>query len=148
MHSYLLTGLRLAPSAFERLVRAIPSARLDEAMGDRFTPREVIAHMADWEPILRARLQLAVNTPGADCVAYDEVARAEEMNYRGSELAEQLEVWKRERALTVDYLASLSLEDLAKTMHHPERGVMTAEDLANTMVGHDMYHVEQLTQYL
>ena len=36
----------------------------------------------------------------------------------------------------------------ASEVLYPERGVQTVEDLANMLLGHDMYHVEQLSAYL
>jgi len=60
------------------------------------------------------------------------------------DVAEQLEILKAERAKTIAFLQSLSTEQLGSTMVHPERGVSMVEDLANMLVGHDVYHVKQL----
>ncbi len=38
--------------------------------------------------------------------------------------------------------------DWGKAIVHSERGQMTTYDQANMMLGHDMYHIEHLSQYL
>jgi hypothetical protein len=149
VHDYLLKGLRAGPIAIERLVGAIATSDHDVAKEQgRFTPREVVAHLADWEPIMRGRIEQAVNAPGTVIPAYDEGQMAIDNNYAGSDINAQCTLWKGERAKTAEYVASLKGDDLQKSVTHPERGVQTVEDLANMLLGHDMYHVEQLTAYL
>ena len=115
---------------------------------DRFSFREVVAHLADWEPILRGRLETAVNTPGATIAAYAEGARAEEMGYRSWNVSESAGKFLAERRKTQAWLKTLKPEDWDKSVVHPERGVLTVRDLANMLLGHDLYHIEHLTQYL
>ena len=73
MNPYLLPALPMGPVIVARLLEEIPHARLDEAMQEgRFTAREVIAHLADWEPIMRERILLARDAPGATIAVLDE----------------------------------------------------------------------------
>lgn len=149
MSPYLFTGLELAPAAFRRLIEAIPPNRLDEVrIPGRFTPREVIAHLAEWEPIMRDRVRIAVDKPGSTVKVYDEGQMAADSRYSESDPAEQLRILIRERARSIEYLRGLSPEDLQGHAYHPERGVQTVEDFANTFLGHDLYHIEQLSAYL
>ena len=149
MSPYLFTGLELAPVAIGNLLEAIPPDRLDEArIPSRFTPREVIAHLAEWEPIMRDRVRSAVESPGSTVVVYDEDRMAAEGRYAESHPDEQLRTFSHERAKSIEYLRGLSREDLKRCAYHPERGDQTAEDFANTFLGHDLYHIEQLTAYL
>lgn len=111
----------------------------------RFTMREAICHLADWEPILLERLKTAVESPGSRLTVYDEGERAIEMNYAAKNPMDALEEWKRERAKTIEFIMSMKEDDFAKTVLHPERGVMSAGDLANMIPCHDVYHIEQLS---
>lgn len=149
MNPYLLISIEFGPVVLARLVGHIPRSRWDEALEPgRFTPREVMAHMADWEPIMRGRMEAAVAQPGATIRAYDEVEMARANNYAGTDPAEQGVLFCAERAKTAAWLRERSGEDWAKTVTHPERGLMTLSGLANFLLGHDLYHIEQLSAYL
>lgn len=147
MHAYLLTGIELSPTAMERLVAVIPDP--DQALTpDRFTPREILAHLADWEPIMRDRISQAVDHPGSNIDAYDEGQMAIDNRYSEKDVAESLATFKSERKRTVEFVKGLRSEVLGNTVTHPERGEMTVLDLTVLLLGHDMYHVEQLTAHL
>lgn len=149
MNPYLIQGLRLSPVALARLLGAIPVGQYDLAReAGRFTPREVIAHLADWEPILRGRIQQGAAHSGAAIETYDESARALEQNYAGCDVREATNRFRAEREHTVAVVEALSPADLAKTILHPERGPLTVADLAEMILGHDVYHIEQLSAYL
>lgn len=149
MNPYLMISLPLSATTYRNLVGAIPPARFDEASADgRFSPREVIAHVADWEPILRGRIRQAVESPDSTVQGIDEGQRAIEKNYRGTSLEEQLRIFEHERRATIKYLQSLGGEDWSKQVMHSERGRMSVGDMANMLLGHDIYHFEQLSEFL
>lgn len=150
MNPYLIPGLQLSPAVFRKLIERIPADKLDEPTHpDRFSPREVIAHMADWEPILRdERLKCAIEQPGSSFAAYDEVARAEERNYAATDIEAELRNFEIERAQTVALLRKVEPEAWDNVAHHPERGDLRLSDIANMLVGHDVYHLEQLSAVL
>jgi hypothetical protein len=149
VNAYLLPALNLGPIAIQRLIMAIGAGEYDTALEEgRFTPREIVAHLADWEPIMRERIRSAVTSPGSQIAAYDEGQMAVDNNYAQSDIFQQAGIFRDERQKTAEYVASLSAEDMKKAVTHPERGTQSAEDLANMLLGHDMYHVEQLSAYL
>jgi hypothetical protein len=143
---YLIPGLESGPTIVERLVAAVPADHWDVPTAqDRFTPREVIAHLADWEPELLKRMQTAKSSPGAEVKAYDEGAWAVEHGYGSSDPKEQAALFRSRRSQTVAWLKALDPEDWKLTFLHPEQGIKTIYDLACMMLGHDLYHVEQLS---
>lgn len=146
---YLLTGLQFTPIVAERIFSQIDPSRWDERLDpERFTPREAIAHMADWEPIMRERVKIAAQEPGSTMPAYDESQRAIDNHYSETDPLEQLSIWKRERNTTLKYLGSLSGDIWNNAATHPERGAVTADDLSQTITSHDVYHLEHLTEFL
>jgi hypothetical protein len=148
MNAYLLPTIEFGPTVVRRLITMLPDDQLDVSLEEgRFTPRQVVAHLADWEPIMRQRIATACAQPGAMLEVYDEVAMAAENGYSQSDPMEQLEVFARERAVTAGYLRSLQGEVWDNTVRHPERGDQTTEDLANLLLGHDLYHIEQISSY-
>lgn len=149
MHPYLLPGLELSPKAFERIVSQIPQKRYDELTDpNRFTLREAIAHLADWEPILRGRIEAGIKQNGAAVQGIDESARAAEQKYENWDVKESLRIFAQERAKTAAYLKSFSPEQWESTVHHNEKGLLTAYDQANMLLGHDIYHFEHATQFV
>jgi Mycothiol maleylpyruvate isomerase N-terminal domain. len=148
MNAYLFPSIEFGPIILQRLYALLPEDQLDLSLEEgRFTPRQVIAHLADWEPIMRQRIATACTQPGATIEAYDEVAMAAERGYSLRDPIEQLEAFQRERGITAAYLRSLEGEVWSNTVRHPERGEQTTEDLANLLLGHDLYHIEQISAY-
>jgi len=149
MNPYLKPSLEFGPVVVQRQIRLIPTARWDEPLEtDRFTPREVVAHLADWEPILRERILTALRAPGAPIEAYDEAEMARQNHYDTSDPEAQCALFLRERHETARMLRELAPTDWSKTVQHPERGTLSVEDQANLLLGHDLYHIEQLSAYL
>lgn len=149
LNPYLFPGLELGPVIVSRLVSRIEHHRWDEpTAAGRFSPRSVVAHLADWEPIFRARMEVAKNSPGASVEVFDEGQREVGQKYAQTDPRERAEAFRRERADTVAWLRTLGAEDWTKSIQHPERGTMTISDMANMLVAHDTYHVEQLTSVL
>ena len=148
MNAYLLPGLEFGPRIVERLVAQIPASRHDEKTNpNRFTLREAIAHLADWEPILRERIERAVAQPDSPVEGMDEEVRAQDQNYRSWDMARSLEIFVQERAKTIAYLRGLSPEDWEKAIVHNEKGRQTVADQANQLLGHDLYHIDHLTEF-
>jgi hypothetical protein len=146
---YLFPGLELAPLTYERLVRAIPESRWDEKTDlERFSLREAVAHVVDWEPILLQRMKTAVESPGSTVTPYDEGRRAVDMNYAATHPLEQAKLYRERRADTIAFLRNLPAENWANSVVHPERGEVSVNDLANMLLGHDHYHLEHLSQLL
>lgn len=148
MNPYLFHALETTPRLIRRAFDRIPVGSWDTPTHpDRFTPRQVVAHLLDWEPILRQRIQQAVESPGSTLQVWDEGERAMTERYDEWDPVETLERWAEERSRTVGYLHSLGEADWAREALHPERGTMSAADMANMLPCHDLYHLEQLTSF-
>lgn len=149
MHAYLFRGLEAGPRTIQRLIGAIPREAMDlSTHPGRFTPREVIAHLADWEPISRGRMQTAQRTPGAEVPDLDEGKIAVEHGYGNWDPRESANEFVKRRAETLQWLQGLSEGDWEKVAVHSARGPMTIYDYANLELGHDMYHLRQLCEVL
>ncbi len=145
MNPYLLPGMEKGPEVLLKLTLMVPESLWDVPTGpDRFSVREVAAHMADWEPIMRGRIEQAAANPGSVITAYDEGQMALNGKYAERNPIEQLELFRKERAITTALVKALSPTVMKNVVLHPERGEVSAEDLANFLVGHDMYHVDQV----
>lgn len=149
MNPYIFKALPLTPVTLERIVASIPQSRHDDATDpDRFTLREAIAHLADWEPILLDRVSRTAEQDGYEIVPYDESEMAIKNNYAGQDVQESLRQFRDCRAKTVEYCKTLTEEQMARKALHPEIGILSVADILNQIIGHDLYHIEHLTQYL
>jgi uncharacterized damage-inducible protein DinB len=146
---YLLDGLGLTPATLRAMVGRLPAARLDARLDpERFSPREALAHLADWEPIFRGRMEAAVDRDGVRVEVFDESARAVELRYATRDPEQSLTSFARERVATLALAGALSPESLARAYSHAERGRVTVRDTLAMMLGHDAYHLAQIAGYL
>jgi hypothetical protein len=143
---YLVRALEMTPRLVENELRRGSDDFDIRPNPDRFSMREVVAHLADWEPIMLKRIQTGVESPGATINAYDEGQMALENNYAATDPMERLRAWKSDRAKSIEYISNLTDGDFAKPVVHPERGHMLVGDVAHMLVSHDIYHVEQLAE--
>lgn len=148
MNYYLLRALGYGPHLLAWHVRRIDESRLDDRTDpERFSPREVIAHMADWEPILRGRMETGIKTPGATVMGMDEWERGQEVGYSKADIEASIATFIEERAKTIQLLENATPENWASKFTHSELGEISVYDYANTMACHDTYHMEQLSHY-
>ncbi|MHB8635381.1 MAG: DinB family protein [Fimbriimonadaceae bacterium] len=146
VNPYIRNALRCNPIIIERLVGRLPVSAYDERPDpDRFTIREVVCHLADWEPFFLERLKGAVSTDNFQITAYDEGQLALDNDYAHQDVQDALRRYKTGRDAYVALVATLTDDSLDRPAFHPEQGRLTAGDLINIVVGHDVYHIEQIT---
>ena len=146
---YLARGLQLNPTTISRLLRQLDSTMIDDKLSpERFSPREVIAHLADFQTVIRFMMETAVKTPGATVPRWHEDQEAISKNYAAWDLDESISKFEAERRETMEFLYQISEEDLKKTVDYESIRVFSVIDLAILELGHDCYHIEQLTEYL
>lgn len=148
-NAYLWEGLPVTAGVIRTFMDRMDPAAIDRPTHpDRFSPREVIAHFADWEPILLERMKKAASAPGSRVEAYDEGEMAIRNAYEKSDWKAKLQEFEKARLETIAFLKGLSAEDFDKQFVHPERGNVTIEDQAAMLLGHDLYHLDQLSDVL
>lgn len=141
--------VEFGPLIVQRLVRDIPQSKWDEKTGPgRFTLREAVSHLADWEPIWLERFKKGLESPGARIIAYDEGQFAIDRDYASRNPNKEADRFVQGRKVVAELLREMTPEQFKITIDHPERGIISLEDLANMLLGHDMYHIEHLTQYI
>jgi hypothetical protein len=148
---YPLSALESTPVVMEAIIGDRDSAdplwdfRPDQ---NRFTLREALAHCADWDEIFLGRLKRTVNEDTPTLPDVDEGAIAVEHNYAAQDPLQNLERWKSNRAVLVNYIKGLRNEDFARTGHKPPLGEISIEGWLSLMNGHDMYHLRQAVDYI
>lgn len=147
MQPYLVNVLNFGPKLIEAAYRRVPEpARQEPTHPGRFSPNEVLAHLADWEGIFLDRMRRTVADPSYKIVPEDEGERAEREGYGDWDQEKSLELFRQRRAETQTFASGLSEEQMEILANHPELGPTRIGDLANMLLGHDLYHLEQLEQ--
>ena len=131
------------------MIDAVRPDQYDVKLGeDRFSLREIVAHLADLELTWLDRITSAVEFPGKEVENFDEEARAVEHQYANKDIHHELEVFDNRRRDTVDYLLRLADEEWSNTITHPVHGSMSVLQIVQFITGHDLYHINQVSQYL
>ncbi len=145
---YLLNALEAAPEVIEYSFRGLNDDEADfRPDPTRFTIREIVAHLADWDAIFLQRLQRTRDENEPFLPDFDEGRLVIENNYAGSNIEEQLQLFRERRASVVDFARELSVEQWARKCEHERAGLLTLEALATLIALHDAYHSRQIAQW-
>jgi hypothetical protein len=146
---YLLHGLAGTPVVVASLLRdAAPSVWDRRPDPERFTLREVIAHLADWEGVWLERIERMATEDHPTLQGYDEGQWALDHDYAHADPQEQLNRFAAGRAALVERLRALPPEDWHRTGFHTEWDDVTIGALATLVLGHDGYHTRQIAEWL
>ncbi len=149
MEQWMLHAFAAGPRVIERLTRVFPPERLDERIEkDRFTAREVFAHVADYEQTVLDRIRLANQKPGSQVPVFDPDQHATEHKYGEKDPFREAEVFESRRGMTIDYLRELTVTDLDKTFVRADGKAVTIRDYVGMVMAHDLEHIEQISAYL
>jgi uncharacterized damage-inducible protein DinB len=146
---YLLDGLAATPVVVDRLLAAAPGADYDRRPDpQRFTTREMMAHLADWEPIWLERFTLIRDTENPPLPNRDPDEWAARNGYETADVTEQQARFRVGREKLLALLTALTPEQWERRGTHSAWGPLSMEELAVLVLGHDGYHLRQLAEWL
>jgi hypothetical protein len=146
--SYLLHPLAGMPQTITTLLNGVTPAELDaRPYPERFTLREAVAHLADWEGIWLGRIQKIAAEESPFLPSYDEGQWAIDHDYAHSNFEEQMVRIVAGREALVAYLRELEMPAWQRIGQHGELGAISLFELAVIVTGHDGYHVQQILDY-
>ncbi len=137
--------LERLPAVLEALLAGLDeiSARTRPAAGE-WSPVEVLCHLRDEETEdFGARLRVIVNGAG-DFAPIAPERWAEERRYREASLTDAMEALRARRQASLDLLASVAPETLARSRPHHRLGRLSGLDILSAWVAHDRIHLAQL----
>lgn len=121
------------------------------ASPERFSLREIVAHLADYDTMWLEYLTAALSsgdTP-AEVIPYETDERAAKYDYAHAIPSESLAAFTASRQQVVSLLPGLeSPEWETKAIDSPRHGLRTLEELATQILAHDGYHTRQIAEYL
>jgi hypothetical protein len=147
---HVITALGATPVVLLRLAeRFVPTDPVWEYQAPgRFTPREHVAHMADWEDIFFERMRLTVEVEEPLAPNPDETALSIEHKYSSSIPLEMVQLFAERRQKLIEFLKAREASEWHRTCIHPKNGSMTLEAQAVHVLGHDGYHFDYLARTL
>lgn len=108
----------------------------------KWSPREILAHLADTELTFAFRYRQALADDNHVIQPFDQERWAKGYSAYSAEQALSMFASAREWNLTL--LRTLTPEQLARKVTHPERGTMVVKTIVETAAGHDLNHLKQL----
>ena len=137
------TVLAATPGEIGKLIMAIGAEKEDTAPAPgKWSPAEIIAHLADCELVFGFRLRQTLAENGPVIQPFDQEKWA--ATYIGVPAKQALEVFSALRGWNLRLIGLALPEASNRPVTHPERGTMTFLTIVETMAGHDLNHLGQL----
>jgi hypothetical protein len=141
--------LEAAPDTLEALVNDVP----EPVLGSRPSPnkwsiREIVAHLADDELVGAYRIRLILAAPGTPVQAFDQDAWAETGRYAETDIAQSLSLFRLLREANLSLLRALHPGEWDRFGVHAERGRESVRDIVAYYAGHDLNHFAQIERIL
>ena len=137
------TILGETPSQLAQLIEAIGPERCAEPSAPgKWSPSQIIAHLADCELVFGFRLRQTVAEECPTIQPFDQDKWAQ--SYGGIQAGQALTVFTALRGWNLQLLRAVGPAAAGRQTTHPERGTMTFQTIVETMAGHDLNHLAQL----
>lgn len=109
----------------------------------KWTPQQILVHVAQWEMIFGVRVRCALGVPDymVQPLDQDPLMTIEGIAVDGPTAFAAFDGVRR---MNFALAAALSAEQRRTPVHHPERGTIDVNDLLITLAGHAVHHLKQL----
>ena len=150
IRQYLQCGLEATPEVLGRLLgpQTDPASYDWRPDSERFTVREVLAHLADWEGVFGDRLRMTLTEEAARFPDIDPAQMAIDHHYAHTDPAESLALFRQRRSETLALLRGLDAMQWERTGTHTQIGLLTVETQVVMIGAHDGYHTQQILEWL
>ena len=138
---------RKAPKRMRKLVKGLSRKQLARRpIEGKWSIKEVLAHLADGEVVLGARVRFIAAMDRPQIVGYDQDAFVRNLRYDELDAEQLLDAFAAMRALNVALLERLPDEAFARSGVHSERGEESLSTMVHMYAGHDRIHEQQIEQ--
>lgn len=111
----------------------------------KWTPRQIVHHLADSEMTSAIRLRLLIASDHAQIAGYDQDEFARRLYYRERSMAASLDAFRAARATTAEILDHLTEDEWSRAGTHSEIGAYSVETWLQIYGVHAHNHAEQIT---
>jgi DinB superfamily len=142
-------AMRKAPKRFKKLVKQLSEKELAwKPAPNRWSIKEVLAHLADGEVILGARVRFVAAMDNPPLPGYDQDLFVARLGIEQVKSKALFEAFTSMRALNVALLERLPKESFARSGLHAERGPESIRKMVDMYAGHDVLHEQQIERVL
>jgi hypothetical protein len=133
----------------ERLIKGVPASKLRKRPApDKWSVKEIVAHLADAEIVGGFRMRLILGAPGTPVAAFDQDSWVTSGHYEKREPRKSVEQFRVAREANLALLKSLTPEQWKHYGMHSERGQESIEHIVRMFAGHDINHLQQIERIL
>jgi len=133
----------------ERLIqRAAPAKLRKRPAPEKWSPAEIIAHLADVEIVTSWRVRSILRAPGTPVQAFDQDAWVAAGPYAKRDARKSLEQFRILRDTNLALYKTLTPDQWKHHGIHAERGEESIERIVRMIAGHDINHLEQVEALL
>jgi len=144
-----LEVLAETPSALAGIVRKHSAAVLRiRPFEGKWTPNEVIGHLADSEWVYGYRLRLILCEDNPTILGMNQDLWVAGQRHNEREPLELVEMFRTMRQFNLALWKRMSPADLKRAGRHNERGPEPLEVMLRMMAGHDLSHLDQINRYV
>jgi uncharacterized damage-inducible protein DinB len=145
--SLYLSQVADAPSKLRAAIAQLSDAQLDTAYRPGgWTVRQVVHHLPDSHLNWYIRAKLALTEDEPTMKPFDENLWAELQDGRAGAIEPSLQIFEGIHARTVLFFDSLTTQDWPRKFFHPERGVLTIQDILPALAWHSRHHTAHITE--
>jgi hypothetical protein len=139
--------LEQTPIILEKLLHSAPADILQwKPAPERWSIREVLAHLVDVEQMFSERASRMVEEKAPQLTEYDQEAAYAAGKYSTGTAKEHLHKFCHERDRSVSKLRYLPGDALTRKGQHNVLGTITLAELINEWAFHDLGHVRQIAE--
>ena len=147
---HVLTGMSATPRVIGLLSGPLaPDSPVWElSLPGRFTLRETVAHLADWDKVFLKRAEATKGGKAGSVEDPDSSKVALERGYARMDPHDAARRFSVARYELLRFFKGLSAQDWVKTAIHPRHGTMSLEIQAVHVLGHDGYHLDAIASMM
>ena len=120
------------------------AAAAGEPAAEEWNAAQIIGHLAASEYFFLQRLHLLIRETSPRLRPFGDAATERFESMKDNDAETNLQAFNELRGETVSALMSLALNLWSRTGIHDTEGVMSLEDVVETMIDHDTEHLEQM----
>jgi DinB family protein len=140
-----LAVLEATAERLRQIVQTTPAAVLRRQPGPgRWSPAQIMAHLADDEIVFAYRLRMIIATNGVDIQAFDQDRWAANLAYDSADPDESLDLFEAARVANLRLLRRVDPRLHENYGMHSERGRETVTHMIRMYAGHDLNHLGQI----
>lgn len=136
-----------APKRVKRLIEGLSNKELEwRPAPGKWSIKEVLAHLADGEVVLGARIRMVAAMDRPTIVGYDQDAFVARLGVDQVSAEQYFDEWRAVREVNTALVSRLPRESFSKVGMHTERGEESLGAMVQMYAGHDVIHEQQIAE--